>query len=85
MSGRKYEINTEVDASGTVAAFLFGGVVGFLLVYPALPAQFQAIDPSLLTLDLGPVGSRLIGGIALFLLFVLGVIFLNWFFIHTDK
>lgn len=85
MSSRRYEINTEMDASGTLAAFLFGGVVGFALVYPALPSQFQAIEPSLLTLQFGAVGSKLIGGVSLFLLFVLGVIFLNWFFIHTDE
>lgn len=84
MSSRRYEVDTEVDVSGTVAALLFGGVVGLFLIYPALPGKFQAFDPTTFRVTLGPVAAPLIGGVALFMLFVLGIVFLNWFYIETE-
>lgn len=84
MSTRGFEVDTEVDLSGTVAAFLFGGIVGFLLVYPALPARFQALDPDLFRVTLGGVAAPLLGGVLLFTVVVLGVVFLNWMFIQVE-
>jgi putative effector of murein hydrolase LrgA (UPF0299 family) len=43
------------------------------------------LDPSALRFEAGPVAGPLIGGVALFLLFVLGVFALNWLFIEASE
>jgi hypothetical protein len=82
---RRLRVAVDVDRSGVVYAFLFGGVVGALLAYPALPTGAQVLDPSALRFEAGPVAGPLIGGVALFLLFVLGVFALNWLFIEASE
>lgn len=84
MSSRRYRVNTEIDVSGTVTAFLFGGVVGYLLIYPALPGGLQRIEPSLFSLSVNSTVAPLIGGVALFVLVVLGLVALNWLFMWTE-
>lgn len=84
MSTRGFEVSTDLDLSGTVAAFLFGGVVGLLLVYPALPGRYQALDPGLLSVTVQGSVVPLLGGVLLFTLIVLGVVFLNWMFIQVE-
>jgi len=84
VSTRGFEVDTEVDLSGTVAAFLLGGVVGFLLVYPALPGRLQALEPGLFSVTVQGSVAPLLGGVLLFILIVLGVVFLNWMFIQVE-
>lgn len=85
MSTRRLTVSTDLDLSGTVAAFLFGGVVGLALVYPALPGRFQALEPGLFSVAVGGAVAPLLGGVLLFVLVVLGVVFLNWLFIRTEE
>lgn len=82
---RRLKIAVDVDRSGVLYAFLFGGVIGALLAYPALPKRVQVLDPSSLRVDAGPIAGPLIGGTAMFLLFVIGILALNWLFIEAQK
>jgi len=82
---RRLKIAVDVDRSGIGYAFLFGVVVGGLLAYPALPSSVQLLNPSTFRLEAGPIAGPLLGGVALFLLFFLGVFALNWLFIETSK
>ncbi len=82
---RSLKIAIDVDRSGVTFAFLFGVVVGALLTYPALPRGVRVLNPDTFALDAGPVGGPLIGGTALFLLFVIGVVALNWLFINAGE
>lgn len=82
---RRLEVAVDVDRSGVLYAFLFGAVVGALLAYPALPSNVRVLDPSAVRFEAGPVAGPLIGGVALFLLFFLGVYVLNWLFIEANE
>lgn len=82
---RRLTVAVDVDRSGVGYAFLFGVVVGGLLAYPALPSSVQVVRPSTISVDAGPVAGPLLGGVALFLLFFLGVFALNWLFIERSR
>jgi len=82
---RRLKIAVDVDRSGVAYAFLFGIVVGGFLAYPALPSNVQVLDLSTFRVEAGPVAGPLLGGVALFLLFFVGVFALNWLFIEAQE
>ena len=82
---RRLRVVVDVDRSGVAYAFLFGIVVGGILTYPALPSTVQVLDPSTLGVRAGPIAGPLLGGVALFVLFFLGVFALNWLLIEAQE
>jgi hypothetical protein len=85
MAGRRnLTLGSDVDVRGSFVAFVVGVALGLVLVYPALPASLrEGSGPG--AVSLGPVGGPLLLGVGLFVLFVVGVVGLNWLLIEGER